>query len=142
MRILDEIRALPITQLNLAIEEQCYGRLWEVVTCLETAHPVRHMYEPAGIWIQRDAPRTPYDGPWGIGKMPYDYTEDWNACMPLALRHGITISWQGTRHPEWALTASRGSCRQEIEIDNESAMRLAICQLALWTALQQRKIPE
>ena len=134
-----DVCALSLPALHLAIEEHCYGRLWKVVTRLSTINPARQMYEPTGIWIVRDAPRHPYDGPWGLGRMPYAHTESWDMCMPLAWRYRLEV-----RPPQMigegasVLAPTMGIYE---DIVTETDARVAVCRLALWEALQREEEP-
>lgn len=118
----DDVLALNDEALNLAIETHCLGHQWQS----------EYYYDQGGrpMWVLRHP---------GIGtvhsSVPHLYTtESWKECMALMWRyhlslraHSLLIMW----------TVELGEDRHGIVVMTEAEARRAICQLALWQALQE-----
>ena len=135
----DAILAMEIAGLNMAIEEQCYGRHWQVVTHMKTAPSnycptAQEIYEPAGIWILREDDPMAVTGSWGRGKMPYDHTASWEDCMPLAWHYGIDLLIHRRAASSLGSVGHLPSQTVLRHLATEAEARVAVCRVALWCA--------
>ena len=112
------ILALDELALNLAIEEQCYGRLWQ--------------HWDDGSWSQCNGVPQGHAVP--------QHPASWDRTMALAWRYGIDIT-PPSEHlpgkPGWVLSPWRRT--HAMPVATEAEARGAVCRVALWRATHPKE---
>ena len=117
----DVVCALDGEALNLAVEHWCLGHVWQQETVAELGQR----------WVLR-----PADGGTIYSSVPHLHTTaQWEACMALCWRYGLAIHAPYKGYDGYVCLIARPDSSAQI-CHTEAEARRAICQLAVWAAIQ------
>jgi len=121
-----EIFALDDDALNLAIETHCTTHQWHREYCSKSNAVVWVLWHPD------------YFGPQYSSLPHFFYTTSWDHCMALAWKYQLAIHPSSSKEYGYVCYDPTPSSTA-LFFPTEGEARKAVCQLALWQAVQQKK---